>query len=321
MTGKTLIKTIKTLLILFLAGFTVAFSFWFAFRIYKLFWDLPTEVEVPNLVGEDANVADTVLKTKGLILRIIDSKYQEKYPSNTIIKQDPPPGIMVRKGREILTVVSLGPEMMEVPDLRGLSLRDSKVLLGNNKLKAGKITKITKASAEPGEILEQSPSPGDPVSRGTDINLTVNKGDEPMVKVPALISENIVEAQNKIDSANLELGTVIWEWHDYVPKGEVFRQIPSPKSMVQPRTRIDLKVSGGQKGFELNLKQKDLVLFAPKGEGLQTVKLKQVDEFGDRMIYEGKHPPGGKVAITLHCWGDSEIQIYFNTKLAKRIRF
>lgn len=321
MVGKIIVKTFKVLLLLFLVGFTVAFSFWFGQRIYSIFWELPKEVEVPNLIGEDATVADNKLKAKGLSLRIIDSQYQEKYPSNTIIKQEPPGGIMVRRGREIMAVVSLGPELMEVPNLEGLSIRDSKVLLGNNKLKVGKVSRVTKSFAEPGEVVDQNPAPGEKVKVGTRVNLEVNEGEEPMVKVPNLVGEKITEVGDKLQPVLLHLGTVVWVWHDYVPKGEIIRQIPNPGSMAQPRTSVDVKVSAGQKGFELNLKQKRLVIFAPKGEGLQTIKVRQVDDLGDKVIYQGKHAPGGKVVLTVHCWGDSEIQIYYNTKLVKRIRF
>ncbi len=319
--GKILIKTIKMLLLFFLAGFTFAFSFWMAQRIYTNFWDLPQEVEAPNIIGEDATVADNLLKTKGLNLRIIDSKYQDNYPSNTIIKQDPPGGIMVRKGREIIAVVSLGPELMDVPNLKGLSMRDTEVMLGNNKLRVGNVTEVNKPFAEPGEVMAQKPFPGSRVHRGASVNLMVNKGDEPMVKVPNLVGKTVTETDELLSKDTLQVGTVVWEWHDYIPRGQVFRQIPNPGSMVQPRTPVDLKVSGGQRGFDLNLKERTFVLFAPKGEGLQTVKVRQVDTFGDRMVYEGKHAPGGKVALTVHCWGDTEIQIYNNTKLVKRIRF
>ncbi len=319
--GRIVIKTVKVLILLFLVGFTIAFSFWFGQRVYKIFWDLPAEVEVPNIVGEDASVADNLLKEKGLVLTIVDSRYQDKYPSNTIIKQDPPAGIMVRKGREILAVVSLGPELMEVPNLKGLSLRESKVLLGNNKLRVGKIKKVTKSFAEPGEILDQTPLPGEKIKVGSKVDLTINRGDEPMVRVPNLVGKKLSEAEKILDSSLLRLGTVVWVWHDYIPRGEIIRQIPSPKSLAEPRTRVDVKVSAGQRGFDLNLKQRKLVIFAPKGEGLQTIKVRQVDDFGDRIVYEGKHAPGGNVALTIYSWGDTEIQIYYNTKLVKRMRF
>ena len=320
MVGKILVKTIKVLLLLFALGFTVAFSFWFGETMYKTFWSVPIEVEVPNLIGEDATVADNKLKERNLRLRITDSRYQEKFPSNTIIKQDPPGGILVRKGREVLAVVSLGPELMEVPNLKGYSLRETKVLLSNNKLKLGKVTNVNK-DGEPGEVLAQKPGAGDKVRRGTKISLMVNQGDEPMVKIPNLVGMNIKEVGTVLKKETLGVGTVVWVWHDYIPRGEVIRQIPNPGSMVQPRTKLDFKVSAGQKGFELNLKQKTLVFFAPKGEGLQTIKVKQVDSLGDKIIYRGQHAPGGKISLTVHCWGDSEIQIYYNTKLVKRIRF
>jgi len=319
--GKILIKTIKILLLLFVAGFTIAFSFWFGENLYRTLWSVPKEVEVPNLIGEDANVADNMLKEKNLILNITDSRYQEKFPSNTIIKQDPPAGILVRKGREILTVVSLGPELMEVPNLQSTSLREARVLLSNNKLKIGKVTKTTKSLREPGEILAQKPYPGARVKKGTSVNISINRGDEPMVKVPNLVGEKIKDVSSQLKRKTLGIGTVVWVWHDYVPKGKVFRQIPNPKSLVQPRTKIDFKVSAGQRGFELNLKQRTFVLFAPKGEGLQTIKIRQIDALGDKVIYQGQHAPGGKLVLTIHCWGDSEIQIYHNTKLVKRVRF
>lgn len=320
MVNRSIVRVFKVLVLIFIAGFTLTFSFWLGQRFYAIFWDLPREVEVPNLIGEDASEADRSLRELGLVLRIIDSRYQEKYPSNTIIKQDPPSGILVRKGREILAVVSLGPELMEVPNLKGQSIRESEVLLGNSRLSKGKINRVTDKFAEPGEVLKQNPSPGKYVKAGTAVNLTVNKGDEPMEKVPNLVGLKISEINKKLASGTLQLGTVLWEWHDYIPKGEIVRQIPNPGSLVQPRTKIDIKVSAGQKGFDLNLKQKTLVIFAPKGEGLQTIKVRQVDDLGDKQIYEGKHAPGGKVELTVHCWGDSELQIYYNTRLVKRIR-
>ncbi|MFP4497537.1 MAG: PASTA domain-containing protein [Vulcanimicrobiota bacterium] len=321
MVKKIMVKTLKILLLIFLVGFTLAFSFWFGQKIYAVFWELPPEVEVPGLVGEDANVADNSLKEKELTLRIVDSQYNDDFPSNTIIEQNPVPGIMVRKGREISVVVSLGPELTDVPNLKGLSMRDSEVLLGNNRLKVGNVTEVKKGRHEPGEVLEQNPWPGKKVKVGSKVNVMVNEGDDPMIKVPNLVSKNIKDIEKALHKESLKMGTVIWVWQDYVSKGEVIRQLPNPGSMVQPRTPIDVVVSAGQKGFELNLKQKELVFFAPKGEGLQTIKVKQVDNLGDKVIYEGKHAPGAKVVLVTHCWGDAEIQLFYNTRLVRRIKF
>jgi len=319
--GKIIIKTVKILLLLFAAGFTIAFSFWFGQTLHNTFWKVPAEVEVPDLIGEDATVADNKLRENGLSLKIVDSKYQVKYPSNTIIKQDPPAGIMVRKGREVLAVVSLGPELVEVPDLRGLSLRDSRVLLDNSKLKVGKVSKASKSKRKPGEVLIQNPWPGKKVKKGTNVNIQVNRGDEPMIKVPNIVGKKIDEVEDILKKKTLQIGTVVWVWHDYIPKGEIIRQIPNPGSLAQPRSNVDLKLSAGQRGLELNLKQRKLIFFAPKGQGLQTIRVKQLDALGDKVIYEGQHAPGGKISLTVHCRGDTEIQIYHNTKLVKRIRF
>lgn len=321
MVGKVIVKMVKYLLILFAIGFTAAFAFWFGQTLYLTFWDIPHEVEVPNLIGEDAIVASNKLKEKGLVLTITDSRYQDRYAANTIIKQDPPGGIMARQGREVLAIISLGPEMTDVPDLMGLSIRDSQVLLSNSKLRLGNVAKTKRAFKEPGEILNQNPKAGEKVRRGSEVNIQINEGDEPMVKVPNLIGSKHTDVENTLKKNNLLLGTIVWVWQDYIPKGEVIRQIPNPGSMAQPRTAVEVKISAGQRGLDLNLKQKDLVIFAPKGEGLQTIKVRQVDSLGNKVIYEGQHAPGGRISLTINSWGDTEIQIYHNTKMANRMRF
>ena len=135
------------------------------------------------------------------------------------------------------------------------------------------------------------------------------------------MGKKVDEVEDILKKKTLQIGTVVWVWHDYIPKGEIIRQIPNPGSLAQPRSNVDLKLSAGQRGLELNLKQRKLIFFAPKGQGLQTIRVKQLDALGDKVIYEGQHAPGGKITLTVHCRGDTEIQIYHNTKLAKRIRF
>jgi eukaryotic-like serine/threonine-protein kinase len=319
--SKIVVKTVKLLVLFFIVGFTLTVSFWFGQKMYAVFWELPGEVEVPDIMGEDAAVGDNLMKDKGLVLRIVDSQYHDEHPSNTIIKQDPPGGIMVRKSREILAVISLGPELMEVPNLMGQSLRESQVIVGNNKLKVGKVTRVTREFAGPGEVLGQNPQPGQMVKRGSEVRLMVNQGEETMLKVPNLVGKNFKEIRKELDKLNLEVGTVSWIWSDAVYEGDIISQAPNPGSMTQPRSGINLKVSAGPRSNTLKLKQINLLFFAPKGEGLQTIRVRQVDELGERDIYEGRHAPGGKVSLTVYGWGDSEIQIYHNTKMMQIKRF
>jgi eukaryotic-like serine/threonine-protein kinase len=319
--SKIVVKSIKALVLLFIVGFTLTVSFWFGQKMYAIFWELPGEVEVPDLVGEDAAVADNLLKEKNLVLRIVDSQYQDDHPSNTIIKQEPPGGIMVRKDRQILAVISLGPELMEVPNLMGQSLRESRVAIGNNKLNLGKVTRVSKEFAEPGEVLGQNPQPGQLVKKGTEVRLMVNQGEETMVKVPKVVGKTLEDLTKELAKSNLDMGTITWVWSDTEYKGDIISQIPNSGSMAQPKSKVDVKISAGSMTKTLNLKQRNFVIFAPKGEGLQTIRVRQADDMGDRDIYEGRHAPGGKVSLTVHSLGDTELQIYNNTKMVQRIRF
>lgn len=83
---------------------------------------------------------------------------------------------MVRAGRTILVVVSLGPELMPVPKVTGESLRTAKISLSNSKLRLGKVTFEEASYGQDEEVVKQNPSAGKDVPRGERVHLTVRRG-------------------------------------------------------------------------------------------------------------------------------------------------
>ena len=66
-------------------------------------------VEVPDLLGKDKNTAIMMLSAANLTYQIIDEEYSDTYKAGVIINQAIKAGTEVEEGREILLIISKGP--------------------------------------------------------------------------------------------------------------------------------------------------------------------------------------------------------------------
>jgi len=109
---------------------------------------------------------------------VIDSVYDKKRTPGTVLRHDPARGATVKRGRKFyVTLVSSTPDMIAMPNLVDLSLRQATALLQSKGLFVGSVT------YRPGyfqnAVLDQlyrgkHISPGDRVRKGAIINLIVS---------------------------------------------------------------------------------------------------------------------------------------------------
>jgi eukaryotic-like serine/threonine-protein kinase len=77
----------------------------------------PHPVQVPNFVGQQQDQAVAALKDLNLKNKIIVQQ-NEQAPAGQVLSQDPPPGADGRVGDTVTLVVSSGPPMVTVPDVK-----------------------------------------------------------------------------------------------------------------------------------------------------------------------------------------------------------
>ena len=171
---------LKKALPLAMALLLIAATVWslsiFGMTIYHDYLRVPEEVEVPKVAGLEIKEAYQVLEKSGLNVKVHEYRHDKKIKKRIVVSQDPAGGKMVREGRTILIVVSLGPELMPVPKLTGESLRTAKIQLSNNKLRLGKVTFEDAVYGQDEEVVKQNPSAGKEVPRGQEVHLTVRRG-------------------------------------------------------------------------------------------------------------------------------------------------
>lgn len=176
----TFLAILKKLLPLGLALLLLSATAWsisiFGLTIYRDYLKVPSEVKVPDVTKMEIKEAYEAIESVGLRLQVHENRYDKVVKKRVVLSQNPEGGKMVREGRTILVVVSLGPELMEVPRLTGESLRTAKISLSNAKLEVGKVTFEEAEYGQDEEVVKQNPTAGKNVPRGERVHLTVRRG-------------------------------------------------------------------------------------------------------------------------------------------------
>jgi serine/threonine-protein kinase len=138
-------------------------------------------VNTPSLVGEAYGDAQATLQAQGLVLGKVTQQYTGKNDKGEVIAQQPPAGILDKKGAAVSLVISAGVQYVNVPaGLVGLEQSQAETALTANGFKIGQI--ISRNSGLPaGQVLATNPVSGQPAPAGSKIDLVVSNAK---TKVP-----------------------------------------------------------------------------------------------------------------------------------------
>ena len=96
---------------------------------------------VPDFTGLTMDQLGVLHKDYGFVFVVIDSVFDESHPAGSVLRHDPAPNATVKRGRKFyITLVSSMPDMVVMPNLIDLSLRQATALLESRGLFAGTIT-------------------------------------------------------------------------------------------------------------------------------------------------------------------------------------
>ena len=127
-------------------------------------------INVGDWVGEDADRAQAVLERQGLVVDRAQEQFDDTVPEGAVIAQTPQSGTLFR-GDTVTLVVSLGPELVEVPNVRAQGVESAR-----QELEAlGFVVRTVNASGYLGLgfVFSQDPGGGQSVPRGSTITLSI----------------------------------------------------------------------------------------------------------------------------------------------------
>jgi len=171
---------------------------------------------VPDFMGMTMEETAALAKKSKMKYQVIDSVYTSLVPRGCVAEQNPKPGFKVKKWRNIiLTINAFRPEMVAVPDLIDLPLRQAIAIIEDSGLEMGSLR--YKADLSVNVVLSQmldgkDLAPGDSVQKGSVVDLVLGKGlSNQRTLVPNLMGMGLEPAKNRILSASLNLATYIYD--------------------------------------------------------------------------------------------------------------
>jgi eukaryotic-like serine/threonine-protein kinase len=193
---------------------------------------------VPDFYGLTMAQTEKLARKSKLRYQVIDSIYTTLVPRGCVAEQSPRPGFKVKKWRNIvLTINANNPEMVAMPNLVDLPVRQALALIESSGLQTGQLR--YKPDLSINVVLEQlyngkNVTEGDSLQKGSVIDLILGKGlSNQRSPVPDLTGLRLGPATNKILASSLNLGTYIYD--NTIVSGQdslnafVFKQNPEYK--------------------------------------------------------------------------------------------
>ncbi|HEU5035976.1 MAG TPA: Stk1 family PASTA domain-containing Ser/Thr kinase [Nocardioides sp.] len=131
----------------------------------------PKPITLKDWVGKDADDALAWLGDKGLDGRVVSREYSDTVGDGDVISMDPPGGTTLHRGDAVQLVVSKGPELVDVPSVRGQGVDAATQTLEGLGFEVE--TREASGSLGLGFVWSQDPSGGERVPKGSTITLTL----------------------------------------------------------------------------------------------------------------------------------------------------
>lgn len=170
----------------------------------------------PEVRGLTAEEAARVAAKNRMRFQVIDSVYTSFVPRGCVAEQMPLPGHRVKRGRMIkVSINAVNPEMVAVPDLVGLPVRQALSVIQTAGLQIGQLDYVPDLTVD--FVLKQTihgreVSPGDSVQKGIVIDLVLGRGlSSQRTYIPRLTGYTLERARSEVYGASLNLGAFVFD--------------------------------------------------------------------------------------------------------------
>jgi beta-lactam-binding protein with PASTA domain len=199
------------------------------------------EVTMPNLTGKSVTEATSMLRSRGLVLKVADRVYSE-LPINVVVRQTPTAGLLIKESQQAHVVLSLGQRQLQIPLLEGNSLRASRIELLRAGLQIGEVTAITVPDKPADEVLIQTPRPGTGAATPR-VDVLISQGPrESAYVMPHFVGMAESDAHGRLEASRLR-SKVNYVTAPQWPHGTVIDQSPLAGSRLPAASTVELTVA------------------------------------------------------------------------------
>ncbi|QDQ19663.1 Stk1 family PASTA domain-containing Ser/Thr kinase [Corynebacterium glutamicum] len=154
---------------------------------------------IPNVEGLPQQEALAELQAAGFVVSIVEEASAD-VAEGLVIRANPSVGSEIRQGATVTITVSTGREMINIPDVSGMTLEDAARTLEEAGLVLNQnVREENSDDVESGLVIDQNPEAGQEVVVGSSVSLTMSSGAE-SIRVPNLTGMNWSQAEQNLIS-------------------------------------------------------------------------------------------------------------------------
>ncbi|MCX6063105.1 MAG: PASTA domain-containing protein [Caldiserica bacterium] len=197
-------------------------------------------IQAPVFIGVSLREAEAKAAAAGVQVEVKSSENSDTIPIDFVLRQDPEPQTMVRKGRVIDVVTSSGPVSLTLPEFVGGKFEVAQAFIVANQLVLGDLVEQVDTSPV-GTVLDQDPAANADVNRGSVVTLTVSRGT--MATMPDLVGLSLTESKKRLGALGFSVSKVIVSPQLTQPAQLVLMQEPAAGDAIEKGGWIELTVS------------------------------------------------------------------------------
>jgi len=207
------------------------------------------ETMVPDVQNAELVDAMLALQERGLVGEVEVRYSADPGLAGRVISQSPPSGTLVRAGKRIDLIVSLGARIDRIGTYVGRSITEVRAEL--RALFATGEQTITLADPqyvfseeEPGTVIAQDPAPGTEITSITPVDLVISRGpDIARIELPSFIGLPFDGAIVRLSQSNIPFRFDVRDADPDERSGLVVSQDPDPQEEVAIGSFVDLTIT------------------------------------------------------------------------------
>ena len=204
----------------------------------------PTQVAVPNVVGQPQAPATTAITGAGLVVGTVTTASSSTVTAGSVISTNPVAATQVNLGAAVSLVISTGPAQVAVPNVVGQTQAGATTAITGAGLVVGTVTSASSSTVTAGSVISTNPTAATQVNQGSAVNLLVSTGPA-QVAVPDVVGQAQAAATTSITGAGLIVGTVSTASSSTVTAGNVISTNPAAATRVNLGSVVSVVVSTG----------------------------------------------------------------------------
>lgn len=218
-----------------------------------------TAIEAPDFVGKDYQTVLELAQQQQLIIVVKERLYSDEFAENIVMMQNIEAGSEIMTGSTIELTISLGKQIIKVPDLEYRTLEYARTQLDRLGLK-NEVRYENSDVVQANLVISYTPGRDSEVSLGDTVFLVVSLGPaetiQPstttpettrvMVEVPNVSGMNESQARAALTGQGFVVGNITSVNHDTIPEGQVISQNPAAKTSLEKGLAVHLTISKGK---------------------------------------------------------------------------